>query len=93
MWDNLSLNDVEDEEMEIQNHAWEEGTNRGKTCLAGKLSVDRIVSKEVIQSTLIQGWKPTRTSSFKVLGDNLFFVDFENREGQGSSAQRKALGF
>jgi hypothetical protein len=51
--------------------------SRGKSCLVGKLVADRIVSKEIIKSTLVMGWTPIRFISFKVLGENLFLVDFE----------------
>jgi hypothetical protein len=76
MWGSFSLSEMEGDEMEIQNHAWEVGARRGKTCLVGKLIADHLVSKEVIRTTLLRGWKPSETPTFKVLGDNLFLVDF-----------------
>jgi hypothetical protein len=36
-----------------------------------------MVSKEKIRSKLIRGWRPTGTTSFKILGDNLFLVEFQ----------------
>lgn len=78
MWGSLSLTEVEGAEMEIQNQAWEHGAHMGKTCLLGKLIVDHLVSKEIIRTTLMHKWKPSGTPSFKVLGDNLFLVDFVN---------------
>jgi hypothetical protein len=69
---------VERVDLEIKNQAWEVGAVRGKTCLAGKLISNHLVSKEIIKSTSLRGWKPLRTPAFKVLGDNLFLVDFEN---------------
>jgi hypothetical protein len=62
--------------MEIQQQAWELGTDRGRICVVGKLIADHMVSKETICSTLLPGWKPSGTPSFKVLGDNLFLVNF-----------------
>lgn len=44
----------------------------------GKLIANHLVSKEVIQATLLRGWKPSWTPSFNVLGGNLFLVDFVN---------------
>lgn len=44
--------------------------------MIGKLIVERMVSKEFIKSTLIRGWKPTGSTSFKVLGTNLFLIEF-----------------
>jgi hypothetical protein len=47
--------------------------------VVGNLIADHLVSKEVIKTTLLCGWKPSRTLSLKVLGDNLILVDFENK--------------
>ena len=78
MWGSFSLLEVEGSEMEVCKQAWEEGANRGKTCLVGKLIADHLVSKEVIRTTLLHGWKSSGTPAFKVLGDILFLVDFVN---------------
>jgi hypothetical protein len=51
---------------------------RGRSCLVGKLMADRIIGKDAIKSTLIKGWKPSGMTCFKVLGDNLFLIDFEH---------------
>jgi hypothetical protein len=80
MWDSFSLRDDEDGEMEIQQQAWEVGTLRGKSCVVGKLIADRMMSKEIIRTQLIRGWKPEGTPSFKVLGDNLFLVELETEK-------------
>jgi hypothetical protein len=77
MWDSFSLRDDEDGEMEIQQQAWEVGTLLGKTCVVGKLIADRMMSKEIIRTQLIRGWKPEGTPSCKILGDNLFLVELE----------------
>jgi hypothetical protein len=42
----------------------------------GKLLADRVVSKEIIKTTLLRGWKILGTSTFKVLGENLFIIQF-----------------
>jgi hypothetical protein len=43
----------------------------------GKLIADRLVSKETIRTKLIRGWRPQGNLSFKVLGENLFLLEFE----------------
>jgi hypothetical protein len=78
MWDSFSLRDDEETEMEIQQQAWEVGTIRGKSCLVGKLIPDRMVSKEVIRTTLTRGWKSEGHPNFKILGDNLFLVELKS---------------
>lgn len=44
----------------------------------GKLLSNRVIGKNTIRATLIRGWKPSGSLSFKVLGDNLFLLDFEH---------------
>jgi hypothetical protein len=51
---------------------------KGKSCLVGKLMVERIVGKKMIKKgTLIRGWKPMGFLIFKVLGENTFLIEFE----------------
>jgi hypothetical protein len=76
MWGSFSLSKVEGSEMEIKQQAWEVGTDQGRLCVVGKLIADHLVSKETICTTLLRGWKLSGTPSFKVLGDNLFLVNF-----------------
>ena len=80
LWGSLSLSEVECDELEIRNQTWEVGAHQGKTCVVGKLIADHLVSKEVIRNTLLCGWKPSIMPDFKVLGDNLFLVDFASEQ-------------
>jgi hypothetical protein len=45
-------------------------------CIVGKLIVERMVRKEAFKASLIPWWKPSGNLSFKVLGENLFLIDF-----------------
>jgi hypothetical protein len=80
MWGNFSLTEEELEGYNGQNESLEEVTIKGKNCLVGKLLVERIVGKESIRSAMINGWKPMGYLSFKVLGDNLFLIEFKYEE-------------
>lgn len=73
-WEKFSLTDVEDLELSIPKVELHEGVTRGKTCVLGKLIVERMVSKEMIQSTLIQCRKPTGNLFFKILGAIWFLI-------------------
>ncbi|GLT73593.1 hypothetical protein SLA2020_454390 [Shorea laevis] len=77
-WDKFSLMDEASVEVEIETEALEEITHKGKSCLVGKLIADRVISKEIIRRTLVKGWLPRGTTSFRVLGENLFLVEFED---------------
>jgi hypothetical protein len=50
---------------------------KGKSCLVGKLLVERIVGKEPIKGSLFRKWKPTSFLIFKVLGKNTFLIEFK----------------
>jgi hypothetical protein len=76
--ENFSLLEEENETFIIQEKDLIETVSRGQLCLVGKLLADRVVSKEIIKSTLLRGWKLTGTSSFKVLGENLFVIEFQH---------------
>jgi hypothetical protein len=51
-------------------------TAHGSLCVIGKLIANRLVSKETIKSTLLRWWKMKGTLSYKVLGENVFLVEF-----------------
>jgi hypothetical protein len=76
-WENFSLMEEESVTVEIEDKVVEDLVNKGKSYLVGKLIAERIVGKDTIRSTLVRGWQPEGAVSFKILGDNLFLVDFE----------------
>jgi hypothetical protein len=78
MWGNFSLLDDEKEGVSLDADDLNPLVHRGKSCLVGKLLVDRIVPKEIFKAPLIRAWKPTGSVSFRVLGDNMFVADFEH---------------
>lgn len=78
LWGNLSISEEQSVEVEVQDQELEEIVVRGHSSLVGRLMADRFVSKEIIRSTLIRGWRPMGTLSFKVLGTNLFLLEFEH---------------
>lgn len=77
LWKNFSLSEEESSGVEAFDQGMQGTVDHGKNCLVGKLISDRVIGKDAIKSTLIRGWKPAGTSVFKVLGDNLFLVEFE----------------
>ena len=75
-WANLSLSEGEDGELEIQKTDVKEIINRGQFCIIGKLLFERIISKETIKSTLVRWWRLKETFTLKILGGNLFLIEF-----------------
>jgi hypothetical protein len=78
LWWNFSLTEEESLEVEAIDQALIGMFQRGRSYLVGKLIADQIIGKDAVKSTLVRGWKPTRTIAFKVLRDNLFIVEFEH---------------
>jgi hypothetical protein len=78
LWEKFPLTNVEDLELLIPKFELHEGVTQGKTCVLGKLIAERMLSKEMIRSTLIQCWKPTGYLFFKILGANWFLIEFDN---------------
>jgi hypothetical protein len=77
-WGNLSLNEDEVLDVHIQPRAVEGLVSRGKFCLVGKLLAERFVGKDTIKRQMMKGWRPTGHLTFKVLGENLFLLEFGN---------------
>lgn len=77
-WGNFSLSEEESVRVEAIESVVEVLELRGQSWLVGKLIADKIIGKDYIRATLIRGWKPTGSLHFKVLGENLFLLDFEH---------------
>ena len=77
-WPNHPLLEVEYEEVDIQPTEVHAVASRGQLCVVGKLFADRNASKETIKDSLVKGWKPLESITFKVLGDNLFLIEFND---------------
>jgi hypothetical protein len=79
-WENFSLTEEEDFELAIPKVDIQERVTRGQACILGKLISDRLVSRETIRNYFMDWWKPLKSITFKILGDNLFLIDFEDLE-------------
>ena len=93
MWMNLSLMEEESFELEAPIEEWWNVAANGSLCVIGKLIADRIVSKETIKSTLLNWWKIKGTLSFKILGENVFLVEFTDAEDKKNKYWMTGLGF
>jgi hypothetical protein len=78
MWGKFSLTEEEDVELSFRKVELQDGVTFGQACVLGKLLSDRMVSKEKIRQSLEQWWLPEESISFKVLGENLFLIEFTN---------------
>ena len=92
-WENFSLTEDEDMELSFQKTELHEGVKLGQSCVLGKLLTDCIVSMETIKTAFIQWWKPQKSLSFKVLGDNLFLVEFEDPKDEKRALESRPWSF
>jgi hypothetical protein len=74
--ESISFTEDEDAEVVIPVGEFQEVVSYGKTCVVAKLVADRMVSKEAIRITIKRWWKLHGNLSFKVLGENLFLIEF-----------------
>jgi hypothetical protein len=77
LWGNLSLSAVESTDAVLLEEEVVELSAKGKSCVVGKLMSDHVVGKDQIRSKMIRSWKTTGMVSFKVVGKNLFLIEFE----------------
>jgi hypothetical protein len=78
LWGKFTLTEEESVGFEAKEEVFKEAIVQGQSCIVGKLLVERVVGKESIRSTLIRWWKPKDYLSFKVMGGNLFLIEFMN---------------
>jgi hypothetical protein len=84
MWEKFSLIEEEDDEVQVQANDFQAVTSRGRFCVVGKLVESQYVSKEILKNTLQRWWKVVGTMIFKVSGENLFIIKFDNENDKNS---------
>jgi hypothetical protein len=93
LWANLSLSEGEDNEVEIQVVDVIKIVTCGQSYIVGKLMSERMVCKETIKTKLKRWWKIAGTFTFKVLGENLFLIEFEYAKGKKRVLEGKPWDF
>jgi hypothetical protein len=76
LWGNFNLSEKEDVEVHIGEEKSDPLLGRGLSCLVGKFLADRVVPKDLLRVHMIREWKILGSESFKVLGENLFLIEF-----------------
>lgn len=78
LWGKFTFLEEECEGVSIVDHSLDPLVDRGNSYLVGKLIADWTMPKDIIKLHLIKAWKPTGSVIFRVLGENLFLIDFEH---------------
>jgi hypothetical protein len=77
-WGRFSLSNDEDLDVEISAVEVKKTVSKGNYCVVDKLVSDHLVSKETIKTKFKCWWRPFGEIEFKVMGDNLFMIVFED---------------
>ncbi len=77
MWGKLSLREEESVGVSLENLEIVPMVDRGRSCLVGKLVADRIIPKEFCKAPLMRAWRLAGSKLFKVIGENMFIVEFK----------------
>ncbi|XP_062175986.1 uncharacterized protein LOC133881040 [Alnus glutinosa] len=78
MWGKINLLEKEDVKVHIGDESAEPWSGKGQFYLVGKLLADRVVPKDLFRVHMKRAWKILGSVSFKVLGENLFVIEFEH---------------
>ena len=78
VWAKLSLFEEEEVDIDVQKNDFRSVSSRCQACIVGKSVANRYVSMETIKNNLLQWWRISGTLSFKVIGENLFLIEFEH---------------
>jgi hypothetical protein len=77
LWGKFTLTEVEQEGLEAVEEKVDGISIQGSYCLVEKLISERLIGKDIIQKRMIRSWRPKGLVAFKVLGENLFLLEFE----------------
>lgn len=89
----LSLTEVENEEIQVAAILLEEVISRGQICLLIKLYTNRPYNYEALKTTMRKVWKPRKPIKFHEVGVRIMMVEFWGEERQTKSTQRKLMEF
>jgi hypothetical protein len=76
LMERISFTEYEEAEVMIPFGEFQEVVSYGQTCAVAKLVADRMMSMETIKTTLWRWGKLQESPNFKVLGENLFLIEF-----------------
>jgi hypothetical protein len=77
LWGKFTLTEVEQDGLEAVEEEVDGISNQGSHCLVGKLISERLIGKDAIRKNMVRNWRLTGSVVFKVLGENLFLLEFE----------------
>lgn len=79
-WQQLYLSNEEDHSIIVHIVQLTKEINRRKTSIIGRLHVERVISKEIIRSSMMKIWKTTCPCSIFYIQPNTFIFFFDSVE-------------
>jgi hypothetical protein len=93
LWENFTLTEEEDFKVAIPGGEFQAVASRGQNCIIGKLIAEKMVSMEALKTSLTGWWRLSEPISFRVLGENLFLIDFRDREDKDRAMAGRPWSF
>lgn len=78
LWGKLQLTEEDEVDIEITKEEVEVVRKKGALCLIGKLWMDRVINKGVIEAAMDKIWRLSAMAVFKEVGHNVFTISFAN---------------
>jgi hypothetical protein len=83
MSEGMKLSEGERREITINEMDTADLRGRSERCLLGRLMSDRRIQKEAFKTLMSRLWKTAEAVTFKEIQDNLWLLEFPNREDKG----------
>lgn len=77
-WKKLSLTEVEGLQIIFNDELIEVQVKKGDSCIVGKLHMECIIKKEVMQTTMSKIWRTFKPFLFVDINPNTFIIKFED---------------
>lgn len=74
LWDKLQLIEEEDVAITFDDEGVEEIQKKGDLCLIGKIWMERIINRGIIESTMANIWRLSTNARFKEVRPNMFII-------------------
>lgn len=78
--DQLSLTELENEELQVHVSPLEEVISKGRNCLFAKLHTSRPYNQEAFMATMRKICRPIKLIHFLQVGSRMMMIEFEDRK-------------
>lgn len=76
LWEQLQLTGEEDLAIDIKEEKVEDAQRKVDLCLISKVRGDRVLGKNIIETTMAKIWRLSAKAQFREVGSDIFFISF-----------------